>query len=1009
MDYLDIMDMMGSISEWFAGTHALMLLAVLAIVSLLLVCGWSRRPGKTAMVVFISLSLLQILSLLARKYVWLAWLSDFVCDHHLFRFSWFIALLLNLATSIAFLLHVIRRGTEAERAERKSSTRQAVTFVDRHRTTAIALGVVFVLWVIMSLIVGWWGIGWGIDILLLSGIWALAGIRVYKRDDCPEIKVLLLFILAQFIKAFVLPCISLLVNGHLHAYNYKYGLPVVFLVYIEILAFVFLLSYLISVARGMRWKSWNSWVTGIVIGCISMITVILLRQGLLFVTVQANAAVLCLIAGIIFAIKWPRPLLSAGFVLLLQVVVFWPSLVIRVQFVEAPRYLLAMIFFFAISSIFAALVACASKGLREEDTKAEHEDAGEDTVSRPPELVLASRWKRLWGALLDSAIMLVIWVPFWIYFGMHEQLFYYGEPLTLAQTIGWALFAIILFLIVNGWLLLHRGQTLGKRIVGTRIVRENTGERLSFGSVYGMRYLLPGVLYQIPILSYIFAFADSLFIFGKRKRCIHDWFADSIVIDIRRSSEPAHEMADASRTPHILASRWKRLWGALLDSILILGIIVPAIVLSGGYEQLFGRETMTTEQTIFWFVMGVVVFLLLNGWLLIHAGQTLGKRIVGTRIVDAKTGQRLSFGSVYGLRYLLTAGITQMPVVGHLFALVNVLFIFGERKRCIHDRFAGSIVIDVQKSVPQRIDTEKDVAEQSASRVQESVANSSLTEPVVRRDVPSCALSCKSRFVRLESFLGTSDIRTRCVFFGADAQNATKENGDAMFLAVMQSVLDLKLPMPLALEYVQIHINGVSRYGTGTTLMLAMSVPLHAYDAFCEAIPPSKLRAIGQDGIQGNPPSLVNQIRNDSNPITCWYYQPGKPDALTPRVADGKYGFVDESGAFAITPEYDMAWPFFNGLARVKREGKCGFIDATGHLAIPLQFDDAYDFSEGYARFRSGELGGFSSSAKYGYIDPTGKVVIEAKYAYAEDVVGGKADVSENRLQIESVRMPASE
>jgi len=458
---------------------------------------------------------------------------------------------------------------------------------------------------------------------------------------------------------------------------------------------------------------------------------------------------------------------------------------------------------------------------------------------------LASRWKRLWGVLLDSAIMLVIAVPFWIYFGLFKQLFYYREPLTLGQTIGWALFGIVLFLIVNGWLLLNRGQTLGKRIVGTRIVRENTGQRLSFGAVYGMRYLLPGVLYQIPILNFIFAFADPLFIFGKRKRCIHDWFA-------------------------------------------------------------------------------------------------------------------------------------------------------------------GSIVIDVQQSPPQRIDEVKDIGEQSATEGQDSMANPSTTEPVVKREATACDLSCKSRFVRLESLLGTSNIRTRCVFFGANAQNATKENGDAMFLFVMQRVLDLKLPMPLALEYVQIHLSGVRLYGTGTTLMLAMSVPFNAYDAFCEAIPHAKLAEIGEDGIQGNPPSLVNKIRNDSNPITCWYYQPGKADILTPRVSHGKYGFIDESGAFAIKPEYDMAWPFFNGLARVKREGKCGFVDEAGSLAIPLQFDDAYDFSEGYARFRSGKLESFGNDVKYGYIDPTGKVVMDAKYAYAEDVVGGKANVSETGWKID-VELMANE
>jgi len=152
----------------------------------------------------------------------------------------------------------------------------------------------------------------------------------------------------------------------------------------------------------------------------------------------------------------------------------------------------------------------------------------------------------------------------------------------------------------------------------------------------------------------------------------------------------------------VLASRWKRLWGAVLDSLFILAIIVPTMFFWGAFEDVADDGALSPEATVAWFVFGVVIFLLLNGNLLLQNGQTLGKRIIGTRIVDARTGRCLSFGSVYGLRYLLTGGITQIPIVGHLFAVIDTLFIFGRQKRCIHDLFAGSIVIDTRESAEMR-------------------------------------------------------------------------------------------------------------------------------------------------------------------------------------------------------------------------------------------------------------------------------------------------------------------
>jgi len=52
-----------------------------------------------------------------------------------------------------------------------------------------------------------------------------------------------------------------------------------------------------------------------------------------------------------------------------------------------------------------------------------------------------------------------------------------------------------------------------------------------------------------------------------------------------------------------------------------------------------------------------------------------------------------------------------------------------------------------------------------------------------------------------------------------------------------------------------------------------------------------------------------------------------------------KYGFVDKSGKFVISPKYDDVMPFVGGIAAVKRDEKWGFVDKTGKEIIPPTYE----------------------------------------------------------------------
>lgn len=142
-----------------------------------------------------------------------------------------------------------------------------------------------------------------------------------------------------------------------------------------------------------------------------------------------------------------------------------------------------------------------------------------------------------------------------------------------------------------------------------------------------------------------------------------------------------------------MATRWKRLAGAMCDSLISMVVFLPIMWATGIFKQISEGTPMTLYQTLSFFVLGWIVFIALHGYLLAKYGQTIGKRVVGTRIVGLD-GQILPFSQLLILRYMIFGVIGQIPVIGGIAQLVNVLFIFGKDKQCLHDKLASTLVID---------------------------------------------------------------------------------------------------------------------------------------------------------------------------------------------------------------------------------------------------------------------------------------------------------------------------
>ena len=143
--------------------------------------------------------------------------------------------------------------------------------------------------------------------------------------------------------------------------------------------------------------------------------------------------------------------------------------------------------------------------------------------------VLAGRWTRLGATLIDALLaglafgLLALVSPFNIFAPPASSS---GIWMLMVQNL---VLGFILFLVIHGYLLATRGQTVGKALLKIKIVRSD-GSPASFARIVGLRYLTTSVLASIPLVGTLYGLLDVLLIFRASRRCLHDNIADTIVV-----------------------------------------------------------------------------------------------------------------------------------------------------------------------------------------------------------------------------------------------------------------------------------------------------------------------------------------------------------------------------------------------------------------------------------------------------------------------------------------------
>lgn len=144
-----------------------------------------------------------------------------------------------------------------------------------------------------------------------------------------------------------------------------------------------------------------------------------------------------------------------------------------------------------------------------------------------------------------------------------------------------------------------------------------------------------------------------------------------------------------------IASPGVRLSGVLVDGLFqLLGVGI-------GFGAAFlvnvvmgDTDTAATVGIVFLGIFAVIPPII-NVVLISMSGQSIGKKLVGSRIVVEATGATAGFFHGVLMRQILFGFVTGIPFIGGIVALIDPFMVFSENAKTLHDRMAGTIVVRV--------------------------------------------------------------------------------------------------------------------------------------------------------------------------------------------------------------------------------------------------------------------------------------------------------------------------
>lgn len=178
------------------------------------------------------------------------------------------------------------------------------------------------------------------------------------------------------------------------------------------------------------------------------------------------------------------------------------------------------------------------------------------------------------------------------------------------------------------------------------------------------------------------------------------------------ASETRLSNEDSERAEIVLASRFKRLVARLIDGALQ-GLVYFLVIyfIPSLWDRNFGQLVTIPENSdpsaidpfqqflspydfsllsVVDFLLAVAVLFVIQGYFLAQYGQSIGKMALNIKIVDQESNEKPSLARLFVVREVGMSVVGLMPLLG----FIQVLFIFGSTRRCLHDYWSITKVVN---------------------------------------------------------------------------------------------------------------------------------------------------------------------------------------------------------------------------------------------------------------------------------------------------------------------------
>jgi uncharacterized RDD family membrane protein YckC len=147
----------------------------------------------------------------------------------------------------------------------------------------------------------------------------------------------------------------------------------------------------------------------------------------------------------------------------------------------------------------------------------------------------------------------------------------------------------------------------------------------------------------------------------------------------------------APRAALVLAGRSSRLGAAIVDGLIFAAMVYVPMGIGAAIGT--GADSNNAAWPVLLLVGLTLMGFIIWGWLTLRqmkaTGQSLAKKRFNIKVV-LSDGSPVSLGALIWKRNVLTWVLSIVP----LYSIIELLFIFGEKRQCLHDRMADTIVVD---------------------------------------------------------------------------------------------------------------------------------------------------------------------------------------------------------------------------------------------------------------------------------------------------------------------------